>query len=109
MSRWKNVYEAYWWVYDHPELDGMNHSPEIWITPHLVNPELLTDGHPTVDDNPANNTAVELWVECGTYEFSEDMGWHVCLDYDLECGGWTWEEAVYALAEKVLAKYGDWK
>lgn len=29
-------------------------------------------------------------------------------DYDLECGGDTWEEAVLKLAELVLHKYGDY-
>ena len=105
---WNNACEAYWWVYHHPELQNLGSSPWIEITPHKVNPSLLTDGHATVDDDPNNNTTVEFWVEAGIMGYYPEVGWYRSNDYELECGGWTWEEAVLNLAQLVLNKYGSY-
>lgn len=100
-----NACEAYWWVYYHPKLvfDSVYH-PWIEITPHMVNPE--TD---EVDEDETKNTKISFWVESGPWfydeQFNQVMSSH---DYELDCGGDTWEDAVFALVEKVKEHYGDY-
>ncbi len=59
-----------------------------------------------IDNNELLNTKVEVWLEFGKVEFDEDMkcvvAWH---DYDLDCGGNTFEEAIIELAE-LCKKHG---
>lgn len=110
MSRWKNACEAYWWIYNHPKLtfDEVYH-PWVDITHHMVNPDLIEDGCAVIDTDPTKNTKMEFWVECGSYtRWDEDNLPIPTYDYELDCGGWTWEEAVLNLAQKVLEKYGDY-
>lgn len=110
MSKWSNACDAYWWVMNHPNMEV--HQLGAWadITPQMVNPDVLTDeGFAIVDVDSTKNTRMEFWVEAGTWTFDGDGHCYKSLDYDLECGGWTWEEAVFTLAEKVLNKYGDYE
>ena len=111
MSRWKNACEAYWWVYNHPVLIFKSFNPWIEIEPYMVNPDLIEDGCATVDNDPTKNTKMEFWVECGPYTEWIYQGERNVIRshvYELDCGGWTWEEAVFNLAQKVLEKYGDY-
>ena len=109
MSRWSNACEAYWWIYSHPKLtfDEVYH-PWVDITPHMVNPDLIEDSCAMIDTDPAKNTKMEFWVECGSYTRWEDGTPIPTHDWELDCGGWTWEEAVLNLAQRVLEKYGDY-
>lgn len=107
MKEFKNVSEAYWWVYNHPWLQCDYEQPTIEITPHMVNP---TDN--AIDtDNPELNTKLEFWVEVmiptSTFDdfFNIVVPWH---NMDLDCGGDTYEEAVYNLAKLVYEIYGDY-
>ncbi len=52
-------------------------------------------------DPEAISKEYEIWLECGPYD--EDCATH---DYDLDCEGDTFEEAIIRLAENVLRVYG---
>jgi hypothetical protein len=105
--KFKNAHDAYWWVYTHPEMNLNGSPPWIEITPHMVCPETMT-----VEDDESRNTLLEFWVECGPYVLSDEEAGAVvgslCSshDWELDCGGLTWEEAVFNLAEGVFNKYG---
>jgi hypothetical protein len=58
----------------------------------------------TMEVDETKNTKVEVWLEAGPY--AEGFREH---DIDLDCGGDTFEEAIIALAVKVLDKYGDYE
>lgn len=103
--KWKNACEAYWWVFEHPKMQyGGWHEPWIEITPHMVNP--ITKH---IDDDPALNTEIRFWVEAGPYcedEYCGQLIPHHIME--LDCGGPTWEEAVFKLANLVKEQYGDY-
>jgi hypothetical protein len=63
-----------------------------------VNPE--TD---EVCDDGSLNTKLQVWLEAGAYEQEYDRCAH---DFDLDCGGNTFEDAIIALAILVESKYG---
>lgn len=62
-----------------------------------VNPETEA-----IDDDETKNTATAIWVEMGPYanEFPNNH------DTDLDCGAFTFEEAIIELAGLVEKKYG---
>ena len=68
-----------------------------------VNPE--TDA---VDDDDNKNTKVQIWLEHGPYEIQPG---NCCSqhthDWDLDCGGDTFEDAVIKLAELVKKHYNN--
>ena len=55
-----------------------------------------------VDDDESKNTKVEVWLEAGPY--GEHCNIH---DWDLDCGGDTFEEAIIKLADLVKQYYDD--
>ncbi len=63
-----------------------------------VNPETNE-----VDDDDTKNTKVQVWLEHGGYD---DEGCHM-HDFDLDCGGDTFEEAIIELATLVKKHYTD--
>jgi|SRR4051812_37632762 hypothetical protein len=62
------------------------------------------------EDNPALNTKTEVWLETGKIRwpannFNEyDIYFH---DYELDCGGDTYEQAIIAMARNVHDNYGN--
>ena len=61
-----------------------------------------------IDDNEVLNTEVEVWLECGPYEFNEDAAeFSPTHDIDLDCGAPTFEKAIIELARLVKQKYGE--
>ena len=63
-----------------------------------VNPETNA-----IDDDDTKNTKVQVWLEHGAYD-EEYTHYH---DFDLDCGGDTFEEAIIALAGLVKKHYTD--
>lgn len=61
-----------------------------------VNPESAS-----IDDNQNLNTKVEVWLEVEPYLKNGEKA----HDYDLDCGGDTFEEAIIKLAELVKEHY----
>lgn len=97
----KDFYESFHYLQEHPMFQGCFESC-LYIAVVKLNP--LTK---RIDDNPDLNTEVNVWLECG--EYSSHIN---CHDFDLDCGGKTFEEAICELAELVKSKYGDdyiWK
>lgn len=64
-----------------------------------VNPETMA-----IDDDESKNTLVQVWLECGPWDEEDNIP---CHDYDLDCYGNTFEEAVIELAKLVKEKYGE--
>lgn len=108
-QRWINACDAYWWVYNHPKMLWKECSPpNIDITPHMVCPETNR-----IEDDPTLNTKMQFWVECGAYVDCDMYGDGVITvipshDWELDCGGWTWDEAVLNLAQLILERHGDY-
>lgn len=98
----------YWWIYEHPELtknDGAG-GIVIEITPHMVCPETKR-----IEKFSFLNTKMEFWVELMIPIMDEYEGKtfpSVMHDWELDCGGDTWHEAVENLYNNVLKKYGDY-
>ena len=69
----------------------------LYIMVVKVNPETNE-----VDDDNSKNTKTEVWLECGPW--SEQYFTH---DFDLDCGGDTFEEAIIKLADLVKQHYDD--
>lgn len=104
-NKWVNACECYYWVRDHPKLqfEGCC-EPWIEITPHMVDPTTKC-----VEDSPEKNTEMVFWVECGAYVWCEYSKSPVpSHDWELDCGGSSWEVAVIELGKLVLAKHGDY-
>ena len=107
--------EKYYWVLDHPKLNGAKDrrsrkvcpQPSIEIGPQLVNP--LTDEIDLKDDSL--NTKVAFWAELiAHFPWEEDYASHKSASHawEMDCGGDTYEDAVNALYEKVLKEYGNY-
>ena len=69
----------------------------LYIMVVKVNPETNE-----VDDDNSKNTKTEVWLECGPW--SAEYNTH---DWDLDCGGDTFEEAIIKLAGLVKKWYND--
>lgn len=108
MSKWLDAHDCYWWIYSHPKLifDGFA-NPWIDITPHKVCPQTRS-----IQENSEANTHIEFWVECGSHtwwDYASNKELVSTHDWELDCGGDTWEEAVLNLGNLVLNKYGDYE
>lgn len=64
-----------------------------------------TKKHESSDSRFAND-AWEVWVESGPYIVSDDYS-GLSHDVSLDCGGWSFEEAVVHLAHLVRQRYGN--
>lgn len=102
-----NFVDKYWWIYDHPKCNPEGKPPIVEIVPVMVNPETNR-----IEKAAERNTKPRWWVEFMTYETCEmENGVFRLLphhDWDLDCGGDSYEAAVEALYEKVLNKYGNY-
>jgi len=110
-------YEAFWWLEAHPaffhatehtlDLPGFFDSLNIQV--QKVNP--LTK---LIDGDESLNTLVEIWLSVGPWEeVGEDedaygTGEMSSRDYDLNCGGPSYEEAIIEMARLVNEHYGDY-
>lgn len=116
----KDFYTAWWWLVDHPYYEDLEHiefcgiirvepSEESVFTRtldiHVTRVDPVTG---TVEDDPKRNTHKVIWLESGAWVKDEVFGWMASHDCDLDCGGDTYEEAILALAELVLLKYGNY-
>jgi hypothetical protein len=73
-------------------------------------------GHGRVDDDKSKNKHVECWLEFGQEEYGYHSDWEdgesyiiTYHDYDLDCGGTTFDEALIALAKNIMKHYGDYE
>lgn len=85
-----------------------------------VNPETES-----IDDDETKNTQTRVWLECGPHEDATSPDHQPAIqaglypddwldngvpthDYELDCGGKTFEEAIVTLAKLVMIHYGDY-
>lgn len=76
----------------------------IWFTYVKVDPKTRR-----VEDEAARNTETEVWIETGPgLTVPDDMSGAIGIhDYELDCGGPTFDAALVELANRVHARYGD--
>lgn len=108
-----DFYKAWSFLDNHPmfEYEGMNEFRKC-LDIDVVKVNLETK---EIENNESKNTEIRVWLECGPYLRPQDLkederkNWPygTCShDYDLDCGASTFEEAIIALANLVMKKYG---
>jgi hypothetical protein len=114
-KKMNQFYDAFWWLFEHPlfkykgKLTRSCFPDSLNITTQKVNPETRR-----IEDDKSLNTHVEIWIEVTSYEegskddflYDEWRG-IPCHDWELDCGGDTFEDAIVELARLVKEKYGD--
>lgn len=95
-----NFYDAYHYLEDHKIFQG-RFLEGLYVEVVKVAPETNC-----VEDESTKNTKTQIWFEAGPYLAESDCWSH---DYDLDCGGDTFEEAIINLSKLVHEKYGDEK
>ena len=100
-SRMDNFHEAWTWLSDHPMFHGLFECG-LYTAVVKVNPETME-----IDDDSTKNTKVQVWLEHGPYEKVEDLFPQHTHDWELDCGGDTFEEAIIELAKLVKEHYND--
>lgn len=93
-----DFYESWWFLKNHKIFNDSFEYDGFWTYVPKVNPETLS-----IDDDKMKNTKVRVWLEA--FPIVEGQG--RIHDYDLDCGGDTFEEAIIELARLVMGKYGD--
>ena len=98
-----NVYDAYRFLKSHPVFNGWF---QIGLDVDVVktNPDTRC-----IDDDFSKNTFTQVWLECSVYDSDLDASFPLAHDYELDCGGDSFEDALVKLAELVLEKYGDYR
>ena len=92
-----DFYTAWAFLSEHKMFHGF-FEYNLFITAVKVNPETNE-----IDNDDTNNTKVQIWLEHGGYD---NDGYHM-HDFDLDCGGDTFEEAIIKLATLVKKYYTD--
>jgi hypothetical protein len=102
-----DFYEAWHWLRSHPYFrkgEGRNAYPDfaelVDVIVVKINPETNR-----IDDDPALNTQVEFWLEACTWCSGGGVR---CHDWEMDCGGPTYETAILTLARNVMDKIGDY-
>lgn len=106
MNKEMNICDKYWWIFQHTKLQGPEYG-QVWIEiiPNMVDPVTLT-----IEDDTSRNTKLQFWVECGGTCMPDEDNTHANTfhDWNLDCGGDTWEGAVEALYALVKKHYGEY-
>ena len=119
----KNFYEAYKWLYEHPIFQfEYKFGPELklsWASmsdnPAIVsffdraidiNVVKVNPKNDTIDDDETLNTKTAVWIEIGT-EWDEEYNCFQMHVWYLDTGGDTYEEAILSLAQLVWKYYGN--
>lgn len=110
----KKFHESWNYLLEHDlfNINGINcFNSLLYIEVVRVNPVTLE-----IDGDNKKNTLVQVWIETGEWVMPEDMPeedrWTIPEtgiqnhDYELDCGGDTFEEAIIELAKLVKQKYG---
>ena len=99
-----NICDKYYWITNHPAYVPFGRDAIIEITPHMVCPETNR-----VEKIQSVNTKLQFWVELMVPYFDEQFNQEThAHEWELDCGGDTWEEAVENLYNGVIAKYGNY-
>jgi hypothetical protein len=101
--KFTDFYESYKFLDGHPKFIGSLQESLI-VEVVKVNPENLT-----IEEDESKNTLVQVWLECGPYEFiGETNAYENTHDTDLDTGADTFEQAIIKLAELVHKHYGPY-
>lgn len=104
----RNAHDAYWFLAEHPQRGHLDSSFIHALDVSVMKIDPLTR---RVEDDPARNTEMEIWLESGP-GYTDPAQYHGAYipihDWKLDCGGPTFEAALIQLAEKVRAQYGDY-
>lgn len=114
----QGFYEAWNWLHKHPYyyahsfgrdahlFSCFTQCTDIFVV--AVNPDTNE-----IDDREELNTQTQVWLETGKMECVEGpankKSWRRTHDWELDCGGDTYEEAIIQLAHKVLDREGDYE
>lgn len=111
-ERFGNFYQAWHFLLEHPifqqypGIDGFINA--LYIEVVKVDPSTNR-----IVEDERRNLATRVWLECGPWsnekvspEIDEIVGF--THDPGLNCGSWSFEEAIKKLAQLVLQKYGDY-
>ena len=96
--KFNNFFDAFHFLDEHPIFQGRFQYGCCDIMVMKVNPNTKE-----VDDNRELNTETNVWLEAGPYEDG-----HTVHDWEIDCGGDTYEEAIIELANNVFNKYGGY-
>lgn len=117
-------YEAWWWLFYHPAFfyHGAMKGQPGFLYSLDISVQKVCPTTRRIEDDKSLNTQVEIWLEAGPYgdpvaaqeQFPEGFpdNWADGVpshDYELDCGGDTYEEAIITMASNVKKKYGDYK
>lgn len=102
----RNTNDKYWFIIDHPKLKTGLASPQIEIVPQMVSGITLK-----VEKYENLNDTLRLWLEffIPTGALTIDSSAEYTHDWEMDCGGYTYEEVIDQLYNNVLTKYGDYK
>jgi hypothetical protein len=121
-----SFYEAWWWLYKHPAFfkHGIRSGQPGFFEALDVSVQKVNPKTGVIDDDPSKNTRVEIWLEVGPWgdPASEELSkiWGdippdhpishgiATHDYELDCGGATYEEAIIKMATLVKEHYGTY-
>lgn len=115
MKKFKDFYEAWWFLNEHSAFtykhhDYKNHEFSFGTFHDCFNIEVVKVNPTTkqIDDNEKLNIKVEVWLECGKYVYEEHIGNYTpCHDVRLDCGADTFKDAIINLANLVRKYYGS--
>lgn len=105
MVKPKNVYDAYWWIVNHPALiSGSSGDIEIKVEPTMVNPTTKT-----ILPIPFLNTQINFWVEICSKRWDVDERKYFSVHHwELDTGGDTYDDAIWNAYYATIKKYGDY-
>ena len=98
MSIHEKFYNEWWWLLENHEWA----IPNLYIEIAKVDPETRR-----IEDDQSRNTKIEFWLEGGPFVKDDDVGVIKSHDYELDCGGDTFEEAIIKYAALVRKHYGN--
>ena len=91
-----DFYNAWQFLEGHKMFNG-RFNEDLWVKAVKINPKTNE-----IENDKCENTKLQIWLEHGKYEEE----YHCCNhDWDLDCGGNTFEEAIIKLAELVKKNY----
>lgn len=99
MTKLKTFYDAWVFLNEHPIFMGLFECG-LYTAVVKVNPKTME-----VDDDSTKNTKVQVWLEHGLYEKVDGAFPQHTHDFNLDCGGDTFEDAIIELARLVRKHY----
>lgn len=116
-------YDAWWFLHNHEmfvdkSLDsGQENGKYLWTSRFQdcldIDVQKVNPNTGRIDDKKSLNTETEVWLECGPWYYHDEKDyvekpyWAPSHDWNLDCGGTTFENAIIRLANLVYKHYGD--